>query len=140
MMPLAAPTPEVLGILAGYPEGVCEIGAGDGAWLQAMRAVGIDCAGYDIFPQDASVRGGTVEDAVADFPEAVMLAVWPPGGTVVQDWIRAWQGERVALVYGGPVRARLGDVLLAWQEEHRLYMPPGRKGGNVFVVWRRFAR
>lgn len=134
---LAEPTPEVLDILGSYPQGICEIGAGDGRWQAAMRAAGIDCVGYDIHPRSKLVLEGSHEVAAFIHSNAVMLAVWPPGGRIIQDWIELWPGPRVALMHGGPARCDLGDALAGWTCEYRLDQPPGRKGANCFEVWRR---
>lgn len=114
------PTLAALGLIAGYGFPVVEIGAGDGEWLAALQTVGVPCLGFDPRPGDG-VTLGDHRDA-AKHPGA-MLAVWPPDGTPVADWIRAadWPIIFLCANHG---RLVIGDALDSYELRETLDLPP----------------
>lgn len=127
----AAPTAEILGAIAGLGVDVVECGAGDGAWLRAMRERGIDCIGFDIDPRGDGVGFGSHLEA-AKHPERALLMVWPPTYGA-QEWIDAYRGQHVLLCAAWP---RIKIDLSGWDRISTL-KTTGKKGGSEFVLLRR---
>lgn len=116
------------------PKGVCEVGAGEGLWVGALREEGVKAIGYDVSPRGASVLLG---DHVAASAHADMslLIVWPPDGCAVQDWISAWRGETIILC-ANRYRVSLGDCLSQYLIEEAA-TAVGRKGPTSLTVYRK---
>lgn len=134
---LAPITDEVIAIIKKWapPSGVCELGAGAGLWLEALRAHGIPAIGYDTAPRHPNViRGDHI--AAAQHSDMALLVVWPPDGHVIQEWISAWRGSTMMLCYNTS-RVRFGEQLIAWELKEQLTGLRGRKSGSFFQVWLR---
>lgn len=114
---------------------VVEVGAGDGLWLRAMRSAGISCVGYDPVPRGEGVEGGDHRTASMHSTHA-MLAVWPPDGAAVQEWISAAPFPVVILV-ASFARLSLGDALKAYSLVETRALPRGRKGLSELRIYRR---
>lgn len=112
--------------------GVCEIGAGDGGFLRALKQVGVGVIGYDIAFKSELVICGDHLDA-AKHSDMSLLIIWPPDGDIVQDWIRAWRGNTIIL---GTHRSRIlfGTCLDHFQTQEAMIIPGGRKGPTRLSV------
>lgn len=102
-------------------------------WLSIMRRDGLDCVGFDTHPQGDLVFTGTHEDAAAAANGRTMLAVWPPDGGIVHEWIAAKIWDAV-VVCGSKMRTKLRDELPGYTLT-RLALPGGRKGMSTAYVW-----
>ncbi len=58
-----------------------------------------------------------------------MLAVWPPDGVEVQDWINAYRGYTM-LICANHARLDYGEALGGWREIPNSVNVPGAKGGS----------
>ena len=137
MPELAAPSSEALAlIISSAPNGVCEIGAGEGHWLAAMRRLGVACVGYDIRPRGPMVEFGDHVAAAARHAELAFLAVWPPDGCAIEQWVRAWSG-RTVIICGCWKRFRIGGALADFHRVVEVMLPPGRKGPSLLAIFQR---
>jgi hypothetical protein len=133
---LTEPSNEMLWYLSHLAP-ICEVGAGDGYWLEKMRAVGIDCVGFDVSPRSDLVFRGDHKTAFLNAQANTMLAVWPPDGDVIQDWITEWQGPLVAMVADFH-RIELGAALDEFEVVFvSTPVKTPRKGMIRMQVWRR---
>lgn len=129
---LAACTPSIAHALKEHGP-IVEIGAGGGMWATALRAVGIDVMAFD----NRGLPGAHHELAAAMASEEhALLAVWPPDGAVIQDWIKARPWPRLIIVANW-ARLELGDALAGYEQVFHLDLPPGRKGRSQLRVYRR---
>lgn len=140
-MTLAEPTMEALDAIRRHaPAGVCEIGAGEGLWLDAMMRAGIPCVGYDIRPRGPLVALGDHYSA-ARHHELALLAVWPPDGNDFAKWCSVWRGA-VVMACGVWLRFDVGlngeqDWLPDGREIEAVNLPPGVKGGSQLRIFAR---
>jgi hypothetical protein len=114
------------------PYGICEIGAGDGTWLTALNQGGIDAIGYDIEPRGGDVRKGNHVDA-SGHGEMAFLAVWPPDGPAVQQWIDIYRGNMVILC-GDFRRFNVGDSLSDFAKQASMKISGGCKGPSTLTA------
>lgn len=133
--PLCEVTAEALDVLARDPGVLVEVGAGDGTWQLAMREYGLPVMGVDIDPRGPGVFKGNHLDATR-LGATRMLAVWPPDGSCIQDWIRAAPWEYV-YICASPHRIDLGNVMDDYRPLLALDMPPSLKGDSVLMAWAR---
>lgn len=120
------PTDEALELIASFGLPVVEIGAGDGEWLTRLPGA----IGYDLRPKHPEVRLGD-HLAAAEHTGRAMLAVWPPDGPVVVEWIEAapWPMVFLCANFG---RLSLGEALERYEEVGRVELPanPVRDKGS----------
>ena len=104
-MILSLPTFTVLGAIGRQGRKVIECGAGSGLWLRIMEEYGLDAIGIDPIPRHSSVMLGSHRD-LGQYSDRLLLAVWPPDGTDLKDWIKAHGGDWFAFC-GSPGRVTL---------------------------------
>ena len=117
------------------PNGVCEIGAGDGFWLTALRHADVKSVGYDIFPRSAHVMLGD-HGVASEHKEMSLLIIWPPDGSLVRNWIKSWRGDTIILGMK-TLRVSLGDCLDNFSVKDSITICGGRKGPTTLSVWDR---
>lgn len=129
-MELMPVTPETISFIKKWsPKGVCEVGAGNGLWLEHLRKAGIKAIGYDTCPKGQSVLYGDHVEAAKKYKEMSLLIIWPPDGSAIQEWIRVWQGSTIILGIK-EYRVVLGDCLSDFKIEEEIVVPGGKKGGT----------
>lgn len=126
---LCAPTYEAICRIKALQLPVVEIGAGDGSWVRALRQSGVSVQGWDIEPRGADVRKGD-HLAAADGCSAI-LAVWPPDGSALTEWVQAAAWKALVIVGSW---ARFEVCLDGYATTHILTLPPGSKGGSEMRV------
>lgn len=137
MATLCEPSSEAIDLIVRLGSGtVVEIGAGDGRWARALRLAGLAVHAYDTQPSGDGVSRGDHTDAAAH--SGLMLAIWPPDGPMVAEWVSAASWPVVALC-GDHMRFDVSDALDSYDEVERISLPPGLKGGSQLVVYRRAA-
>lgn len=114
------------------PNGVCEIGSGDGQWLRALNNEGVSALGYDIVFDSQNVRRGDHIEA-SRHKERTLLIIWPPDGDEVQKWIASWRGDTIIL---GIKKARVsfGTCLDCFHTQEEMIIKGGRKGATSLSV------
>lgn len=136
MSKLAEPTAEAIeAIRRNSPVGVCELGAGDGQWLEAMQRAGIPCVGYDRHPRGPLVALGD-EFSASRHTDLSLLIVWPPDGSVAAGWIRVWLGS-VVMICASWGRLIVETSLDGFRLVEEVTVPPGHKGGSELRVYAR---
>lgn len=95
MMSLSLPTSETM--MMFDERKVIDCGAGDGLWLEIMRRHGIDAIGIDPDPRGPGVRLGSCADLGKYKDRDLLLIVWPPDGTRLEEWFKYWNGGTVAV-------------------------------------------
>lgn len=124
---LAPTTPQALHTIAKHTRDLVEIGAGDGAWAKALRDYGVDVKAFDISPLGDVLYGSHIDAA----PHSdSMLAVWPPDGTPIQQWIEVKRWQTIIIV-GSWVRIDVGDSLLDYGNVDTIDLPFGDKACAV---------
>ena len=88
----ALPTLTMLEKLTVADGKVVECGAGSGLWLYIMREFGIDAIGFDPKPCGPLVKKGSHLNLGA-YSDRLLLIVWPPDGTDIQEWINIHGGR-----------------------------------------------
>jgi hypothetical protein len=112
---------EIAEIRRHAPQGVVEIGAGDGRWGERIQRAGIPWVGYDIAPRGPLVAWGDHLTA-ARHSALTMLAVWPPDGWLIQQWIKAYQGDTM-MICADHMRLHYADTLDGWREVSNIELP-----------------
>jgi hypothetical protein len=130
---LATPTPELLDLIAKYAP-IVEIGAGDGLWVRALRDHGADVVGFDLEPRGEGVAPG--DHTTAAKHRGSLLAIWPPEGRAVQDWIGAAPWPFVIIV-SQSVRIELGTSLSGYEFVEAAQVNGEAKGTSKLHVYRR---
>lgn len=129
-MELMPVTSEALNLIKNWsPNGVCEIGAMKGVWVDALRQNGVETIGYDVSPNkgDNVVLGDHSLAAAFSHSKMTLLVIWPPDGPAVQEWISAWRGDVVILGIKQS-RVELGTCLDGFSVAEQITVPGGRKG------------
>lgn len=115
------------------PNGVCEIGARDGAWVEALNKAGVEAIGYDTLPGSQSVRlGDHINASVHN--DKTLLIIWPPDGAVVQEWITSWRGDTI-IIGINKARVELGDSLSEYDHKESIRVFGGRKGCTTLSIY-----
>lgn len=133
---LCLPTPPALAAICRQNLPIVEVGAGGGLWVRAMRSAGTACVGYDQLPSGEGVLLGDHIAAASRHPEHAMLAVWPPDGAAVQEWIAAAPYPVIILV-ASFARLWLAGALNEYELVEAHALPPGPKGRSELRVYRR---
>jgi hypothetical protein len=125
----AEPTKEAIAeIRLRAPQGVVEIGAGDGHWGETLQRAGIPWVGYDRSPRGPLVALGDHLTA-ARHSALAMLAVWPPDGDEIQRWVAAYQGDTI-MICADHRRLHFGPSLDGWRQVSSVGIPAGIKGAS----------
>lgn len=126
-MILSLPDFAVLEALGGHR--VIECGAGSGLWLSILRAQEIDAIGIDPKPGPGVLRGDHRD--LAQYRDRLLLIVWPPDGTDLNEWVDVWGGTHLA-VCGQPGRFIVPEM----QVETRIVIDGGAKDYSIFLKGR----
>jgi len=97
-------------------------------WATALRAAGVEVMAF-------ADSGALLASTMASEDHA-LLAVWPPDGAVIQDWIKAGPWPRLIIVANW-ARLEIGDALNGYEQVFHLDLQPGRKGRSQLRVYRR---
>lgn len=127
---LAPITDEALEIIAEYAP-IVEIGAGGGQWAKALELIGVDIVAYDVCPRGLNVLMG--DHKKASEHDGTMLAVWPPDGSIIQQWIDVKPWKHIIII-GSQARLRYST---SYQIVKIVKLPGGRKGSNELYVYKR---
>lgn len=137
MIPWAAISKEIIEFIRPWAiSGICEVGAGDGVWVIALRAAGIPTVGYDKnLTNDVVLLGDHV--TASENHSNTLLIVWPPDGMEMQNWIKAWRGSTVILC-ADESRIHIGNSLDDFVKE-KIFQGAiaGRKGNSTLVAYKR---
>lgn len=125
---LSLPTVEILDRLVHY--NVIECGAGSGLWLRILREFGIDAVGIDPHPRSDEVMLES-HRCLGKYSDRLLLIVWPPDGTIVQDWVDVWGGDWLAIC-GNTSRFEMPQIEKVWSTT----LEACRKGRSIFVLGR----
>lgn len=124
-MILSLPTYEVLEAMRHHR--VIECGAGTGLWVRTMREYGLDAIGLDPVPGGPEVTKGTHED-LHQFSDRLLLTVWPPDATDLNEWVDVWGGKHFAFV-GDSLRVIMPR---GFKEQTNSQLALGDKGYSTF--------
>lgn len=132
---LCPPFPSAIRTIAAQGKSIVEVGAGEGAWTRALNAAGVSCVGYDLMPLGRGVLAGDHLSASAHATRA-LLAVWPPDGVSIQEWVAA-APYPVVIIVASFARIELGDALSAYVLVVSCFLPEGRKGQSELKIYHR---
>lgn len=127
-MMLSLPTVPVLEKLSGHK--VVDCGAGAGLWVRIMREFDIDAIGIDPNPRSDYVLIGS-HDCLVEYSDRLLLIVWPPDGTILQDWVDVWGGDWLAIC-GKTSRFEMPQIESVWSTT----LEACHKGPSSFVLGR----
>lgn len=137
--PLAPPTPEAVALIAAENTDVVEVGAGDGYWIESLRAAGVAVTAFDLEPRGPDVKmGDHLAAAEQASPHAMLLAVWPPDGPEIARWVaaRRWSSVGVCADFSRcKPQGALDDHFLV----DAVRLPAGPKGSSDLRIYRRSA-
>ena len=134
MSDLCYPTYHALKAIAELCLPVVEIGAGDGEWARALRIFGVQVYAYDKSARrNPHVSRGHHTTAAA-LHQGAMLAVWPPDGADVADWISARQWEAVIIIAD---HERIDPMasLKPYRKHLGMPLPEGSKGFSNMIIY-----
>ena len=105
-MVLALPSFDIIDSLYGHK--IVDCGAGDGLWAYILEKSNLDVVAIDPDPRGFNVQKGTHED-LYKFSDRLLLIVWPPDATDLNDWIKVWKGKEIAIC-GDPDRFIMPEI------------------------------
>lgn len=123
-MMLAIPSLRSLSYLSQFK--IVECGAGKGTWTRVLGDIGVDIVAIDPIPSRGdNVEYGTHED-LWKYPDRLLLVIWPPDETNLNEWVKYFTGTNVAICGG---QERFYSPAFAVEFEDRL---EGIKGPCIF--------
>ena len=122
----ALPTIEVVQRLQQHA--VIECAAGSGLWMRILRECGVDVIGIDKNPRGTDVIQAD-HTSLRQYRDRLLLVVWPPDGTDLQEWVDSWGGEWLA-VCGCDARFIMPEMDVTY----RTRLSGTKKGRSSFVL------
>lgn len=125
LLQLSPITLEAIELIKSLKTSVIEIGAGEGHWLRSLQSYGIGIEGVDKNPRSPDVQYGT--HLTVDGTEKALLAVWPPDGSHIEDWVLAHDWAFL-VICADFRRLEVGTGIDDYVQIAELRMPRGSKG------------